>query len=176
MERQIPHELMHVLEYKLAGVSYSTIPTWLKEGLATSVELYPDPDLQRVLNEAQANGSLLSMASLCDGFPQDAKTAQLAYAQSASFVSYLNGRFGSQIFTKLIENASSGQTCENTVNSVLAVSLDQLEQDWMAVTFTDSSPLNYGILAVVIALGVLLFIIMILILRKRHSNERKPNV
>ncbi len=173
MERQIPHELMHVLEYKLAGSSYSAIPAWLNEGLATSVELYPDPDLQRVLNEAHKDGTLLSISSLCNGFPKDAKTAQLAYAQSSSFVNYLNGRFGSQIFTKLIENAASGQTCANAVNASVDVSLDQLEKDWIAATFTLSTPVNYGIIAVVISSGVLLAIMLIILLRMRHSEERK---
>ena len=173
MERQIPHELMHVLEYQLAGASYSAIPAWLNEGLATSVELYPDPDLQRVLVDAQTSGSLLSISSLCDGFPQDAKTAQLAYAQSASFVNYLNGRFGTQIFTKLIENSASGQNCASAVNAAADVSLEQLEKDWIAATFTPQTPVNYGILAVIISLGVLLIVLMILLMRKRHSVARK---
>lgn len=173
MERQIPHELMHIHVYKLAGASYSAIPVWLNEGLATSVELYPDPDLQRVLNEAQTNGTLLSISSLCDGFPQDAKTAQLAYAQSASFVNYLNGRFGSQIFTKLIENAASGQTCAHAVNAAVDVPLDQLEKDWIVATFTPSTPVNYGIITVVISLGLILAIMLIILLRRRHSRERK---
>ncbi len=173
MERQIPHELMHVLEYNQAGASYSVIPAWLNEGLATSVELYPDPDLQRILNDAQRNASLLSMSSLCDGFPQDAKTAQLAYAQSGSFVNYLNGRFGSQIFTKLIENAASGQTCENAVNSSANVPLNQLEKDWIATTFTVATPLNFGILAVIFSVAVLLVVLLIVLLRRHHTAKRK---
>jgi len=175
MERQIPHELMHILEYKQAGASYSAIPAWLNEGLATSVELYPDPDLQRFLVEAQTSGSLLSFASLCEGFPQDAKTAQLAYAQSASFVNYLNGRFGSEVFAKMIENSASGQTCISAVNSAAEVSLEQLEKDWLSYTFTASTPVNFGVLAVVISLGVLLVVIMILFLRKRHTKARNSD-
>ncbi|MRR32166.1 hypothetical protein EG834_17990, partial [bacterium] len=172
MERQIPHELMHVLEYKLSGASYSAIPAWLVEGLATSVELYPDPDLQRILNDAQATSSLLTISALCDGFPQDAKTAQLAYAQSASFVNYLNGRFGSEIFANMIQNAASGQTCTNAVNSAVGVTLDQLEKDWMAATFTTTTQINFGILTVVISVGILLAVMLIMLLRKRHSAER----
>jgi hypothetical protein len=169
MERQIPHEIIHILEYKLAGESYSAIPAWLSEGLATSVELYPDPDLQRVLHEAETSGSLLSISSLCDSFPQDAKTAQLAYAQSLSFVNFLNGRFGSQVFTKLIENAASGQTCTNAVSAATGVTLDQLEKDWIDATFSESTSVNFGILAVVIASGVMLVVLLIILLRKRHS-------
>jgi hypothetical protein len=172
MERQIPHELMHVLEYKLAGASYSDIPAWLNEGLATSVELYPDPDLQRILNDAHASESLLPLSELCAGFPQDAKNAQLAYAQSASFVNYLNGRFGSSVFTKLIENAASGQTCANAVNSAVDVPLDQLEKDWIGASFITSTPVNFGILAVIISVGVLMVVMLIFLLRKRHSTER----
>ncbi|MRS03156.1 hypothetical protein EG832_08030, partial [bacterium] len=47
MERQIPHELMHILEYQVTGPAYNQIPVWLLEGLASSAELYPNPDYQQ---------------------------------------------------------------------------------------------------------------------------------
>ena len=177
MERQIPHELMHILEYQVAGQSYASIPAWLNEGLATSVELYPNPDLQRVLNEAQAKDSLLSLSSLCEGFPQDALPAQLAYAQSVSFVTYLNGRFGSDIFKQLLENASSNQTCANLVSSTLLVSLDDLQQDWFDTVFASTAQdQSFDLfLPLIIGAGMLLLAGLIILLRRRHKTASQPN-
>lgn len=175
MERQIPHEIMHILEYQLTGDHYGSIPVWLSEGLATSVELYPNPDLQRALNDAQTNGTILPFSSLCEGFSSDANQAQLAYAQSVSFIKFINGRFGSSIFPNLLENAASGLTCENLVQTTLAVSLDQLQQDWMAAVEKEPT-LDFSfetLLPLMIAAGILLTVIVILMIRTRHHQVRK---
>lgn len=175
MERQIPHELMHILEYQATKGQYSNNPVWLSEGLATSVELYPDPDLQRVFNEAYANNSLFPFSSLCEGFPPDATDAQLAYAQSASFVNFLYGRFGSQTILKLIENSTSGLTCENSVLTTLNSPLDQLQQEWLTQTFNDSTnDLSFEeFLPFLIAGFVLMLALLIVVLRIRRRQWRE---
>lgn len=175
MERQIPHEIMHILEYQITKEHYASIPVWLSEGLATSVELYPNPDLQRVLNDARANGTIIPFSSLCDGFPPDANQAQLAYAQSASLVKYINGRFGSSVFLQLLENAGSGLTCESSVSTILSAPLDQLQQEWLVAA--DKEPtLDFSFetfLPLFIAVGILIIAIVIFTLRTRHAQERK---
>ena len=40
MEQQIPHELAHVLLYRLTGSAYANLPNWLTEGIASQVEGY----------------------------------------------------------------------------------------------------------------------------------------
>ena len=49
MERQIPHELAHVLLYRLTGPAYANLPNWLTEGIASQVEGYPNADYTQVL-------------------------------------------------------------------------------------------------------------------------------
>jgi hypothetical protein len=177
MERQIPHELMHILEYQATGEHYADIPVWLSEGLATSAELYPNPDLQRILMEGYAAGQLFSIESLCAGFPQDARSAQLAYAQSVSFVNYIKDRFGLQVFADLLENTSFGQTCVNSISSTLNISLTQLEQDWLIATFEEpKNDLSIGkFIPYFISGGVLILAVLIIFLRTRHPRERKPH-
>lgn len=174
MERQIPHELMHILEYQVTKGQYSNIPVWLSEGLATSVELYPDPDLQRILNEANQNDTFFPFSSLCEGFPPDAMDAQLAYAQSASFVNFLYGRFGAQTFLKLLENANSGLSCENSIMTTLNSPLDQLQQEWQAQTFDDSTKdLSFETLIPFLIAGVVLMLALLTIaLRIRRHPWR----
>ncbi len=82
MERQIPHELAHVLLYRLAGPAYANLPTWLMEGIASQAERYPNANYAQVLNVSTQNKALLPLSDLCGPFPADASGATLAYAES----------------------------------------------------------------------------------------------
>ena len=65
LERQIPHELTHILQYQVVGEKYTLQPVWLMEGMASLSELYPNPEYQRVLDKAAQDESLLPMNTLC---------------------------------------------------------------------------------------------------------------
>jgi hypothetical protein len=130
MERQIPHEIMHILEYQVAGSSYNQIPVWLLEGLASSAELYPNPEYQRVLDKAVDEDALLPMSVLCQDFPRDLSGALLAYAQSGSFVRFLNENFGSRDTLTLLNLYSDGLSCEVGLQAAFGSNLAQLESQW----------------------------------------------
>ena len=130
MERQIPHEIMHILEYQITGTSYNQIPVWLLEGLASSAELYPNPDYQQVLEKAVDEDSLLPMSVLCQDFPRDLSGALLAYAQSNSFVRFLNQNFGTRDTLSLLNLYADGLSCEVGVQAAFGSNLNQLETRW----------------------------------------------
>ncbi len=130
MERQIPHELMHILQYRLAGQSYTRQPVWLIEGLASIAELYPNPEYQRVLQKASENDTLLPFVNLCSAFPAELSGAILSYAQSASFVRYLYQTYGASSLRDLIFAYKDGLGCEEGVRKVYGQSIAQLETRW----------------------------------------------
>jgi len=130
MERQIPHELMHILLYQKLGAGYANLPAWLNEGLASTAELYPNPDYLILMENAQRKGSLPAVQSLCRTFPKDASGAFLAYAQSASFTRYLHQRFGSSGMERLVQRYADGLECEKGVVAALGIPLSQLELEW----------------------------------------------
>lgn len=130
MERQIPHEIMHILEYQVAETSYNQIPVWLLEGLASSAELYPNPEYQRVLDKAVDEDALLPMSVLCQDFPRDLSGAMLAYAQSSSFVRFLNENFGSRGTLTLLNLYTDGLSCEVGLQAAFGSNLVQLESQW----------------------------------------------
>lgn len=175
MERQIPHELMHLLIYQATNGNPGNVPAWLIEGLATYAELYPDPDLRRVLTEKQSQAALIPMESLCPGFAPEADLAQLGYAQSVSFTEYLLSRFGAEQIASLLQASSNGQSCTNLVENALGVSLPQLESDWLQTSFeNNASPRTISpFLVAGLAAGGLLLIGLVIVLRKRH-NQTKP--
>ena len=139
MERQIPHELMHVLLYRRYGPGYRSLPTWLNEGLATANELFPNPDYRVLLENGYRRDSLFSIASLCQVFPRDASGALLAYAQSASFTSYLYQQFGSPGMENLIGQYTSGVACDRGVELAFGEPLSQLEIQWRRGTFAEDA-------------------------------------
>jgi len=130
LERQIPHEISHVLEYNFAGTSFDQLPPWLTEGLASVSETYPNPDYLRILDSATHNKELIPIQDLCISFPADASNIYLAYAQSASFTRFLYKKFGSSGLQNLMLKYADGLGCEEGTMAAFGISLSQLEYRW----------------------------------------------
>jgi hypothetical protein len=128
METKIPHEIAHVMLYRSLGENYAKQPAWLLEGIASAVELYPNPEYAVALTSQQA--SLLSFEELCASFPADAGSAFLAYAQSQSFVTYIRNTYGNSGLTRLTDAYSDGYSCELGATTALGVPLSQLDKRW----------------------------------------------
>jgi len=130
MERQIPHELMHIMLYQSIGQKYNSLPIWFNEGLASVAELYPNPDYLILLNSATKKNELLPIASLCRSFPPDASRAFLAYSEANSFTRYLYQQYGSSGLQKLLNTYADGIDCERGVQVAFGNTLSQLEHQW----------------------------------------------
>lgn len=173
MERQIPHELMHVILYQSTGNSYTNLPAWFNEGLASISELYPNPDYLALLENADENSSFLPITALCRVFPTDASSALLAYAESASFTRYLYNQYGSPGLDKLRSEYASGVNCERGAQLALGVSLSRLEFQWRRDTFVSKvgSNLFKGLAPWMILFAVILAAPLILIVKAFNDNS-----
>lgn len=138
MERQVPHELLHVALYHAYPAAYGRLPAWFIEGLASITELYPNPDYQVLLENAYQEGSLLSISSLCQVLPRDAGSALMAYAQAASFTRFLYRQFGTPGLEELVRQYGAGLDCERGVERALQDSLPRLENRWRRETFAEN--------------------------------------
>lgn len=138
MARQIPHELMHIMIYKKVGDAYVNLPVWFNEGLASAVELYPDPNYHLLMQTAYQKNGLIPMTGLCQSFPKDASSALLAYAEASSFVNYLYRRFGTTGMEALLEKYTEGLACERGFEAALGSPLAKVEQGWLNETFKTS--------------------------------------
>ena len=130
METKIPHELAHVMLFRALGDKYAKQPAWLIEGIASMVELYPNPDYARALEIASANDTLLPFTDLCASFPADSGSAFLAYAQSQSFVTYIRDSFGVSGLSRLTDTYGDGFECNLGATKALGSSLTQLDARW----------------------------------------------
>ena len=138
IKRQIPHELTHVMLYQKLGDKYENLPNWLSEGLASTVELFPNPDYPLLLEKAYERDLLIQITDLCQTFPTDANNFQLAYAESASFAWYLQGKFGNSGLEALINAYADGVDCNRGAEVALDTTLSELERDWRMITFNEN--------------------------------------
>lgn len=140
IERQVPHEVAHLLLYQAFGsTGYANLPVWLNEGFASSVEVYSDPLRKELLDLANETDTLIPFYSLCAAFPQDANSARLAYAQSASFVDYLSERFSQAGFSILVDAYAETGDCLNAPLASFGEDLNSLENAWRSATFSSEN-------------------------------------
>jgi hypothetical protein len=178
MERQVPHELMHILLYRHLGNGYANLPAWLNEGLASLAELYPNPDYIVLIERALQKGSLLPMASLCATFPRDASGTFLAYAQSASFTRFLVDEFGTSGMEKLLQAYANGLGCEQGVQSATSNSMTELERRWRQTYFGENAWLS-GLEKLLPYVGLVLAVVIIPLLiglaRPANKSPQSPS-
>ncbi|MEA5078597.1 MAG: peptidase MA family metallohydrolase, partial [Anaerolineaceae bacterium] len=130
LERQIPHEITHLLEYQLSQANYSAVPAWLLEGLATLSENYKDADQARILKQALDGNSLIKLDQLCGSFPSDPGQLTLAYAESASFTQFLIQKYGLDKVTSMLTTSGNSLSCQQLVNNTFSRELNDLNSDW----------------------------------------------
>jgi hypothetical protein len=130
IQRQVPHEVMHVLLYEKLGDGYENVPVWLDEGLASLVEGTPNPDYYALLQNALEDDALLPMESLCRSFRLEASLFYLSYAQSESFTRFLYDNFGSSGLEVLLEKYADGVECTRGPELALGQTLHRLELSW----------------------------------------------
>lgn len=173
MERQIPHELMHVMLYQSTGSSYNNLPAWFIEGLASISELYPNPDYLALLENANENSSFLPITALCRVFPTDASSALLAYAESASFTRYLYNQYGTPGLEELRAQYAAGLNCERGAEQALGVPLNRLEVQWQRDTFANKALSNlFKELAPWVVLLIAILATPLILIVKGFSDNR----
>ena len=142
MEQRVPHELMHVMLYRQVGAGYENIPIWLREGLATLAEVYPNAEYDRALADASAQDRLIPLKELCASFPVEAGQAFLAYAESRSFTDHLHKTYGSTGLRSLAATYADGVDCERGTERTFGLSLSKLEAEWRSSALRENALLT----------------------------------
>jgi hypothetical protein len=104
LQRDLPHELTHLIFHEIAGPGCGGCPLWFDEGMAVYHQLYHEPDMQALFDQTVRNNRLLPFATLTQRFPSDSTLAELAYAQSWNFIKYLYQQFGEPKVAKLVNS------------------------------------------------------------------------
>ena len=122
------HELAHIaLEDAVLG---QHVPAWFNEGLAVGFAGENSIDRQKVLATATINGTLLPLADLDRGFPADTADVNVAYAESVSFLSFLQSRSDRLRFASTVQRVRDGQAFDRALGDAYGSDLRKLEFQW----------------------------------------------
>ena len=176
IERQIPHELAHVLTYEVTGSrsQYKTLPIWLTEGIASMAET-PNPDYPRSISQATEKQALIPLADLCLSFPPDMSRVTLAYAESESFVRFIVKQYGNSGLQKLIHAYMDGLDCQQGTLQALGSPLATLETDWWrSAGVNNDAAVLAGLFPYIGVLTIVLFVPLVLVAlfwRKPYGDD-----
>jgi hypothetical protein len=122
----VRHELTH-----LALGQLGRFPHWFHEGLAVllSDEGY-DVTYYAAMYRGVRNGRIASFEDLGGAWPDHRAEAELAYAQSASFASFLTDRHGPEAFDELFQRVRAGEPFEIAFAKAFHASIGTEEGAW----------------------------------------------
>ena len=161
---------MHILLGRAFGKQ--PVPRWLQEGLAQLMAGEYTAETTSTLANGVLGDNLLSLYELSRGFPKDALRANLAYAQSADFVAYIQNQYGQQALQTLIQELASGEAFAPSIRIATGRLVDDLDAEWRSRL--RDSPLQFAPLmseGVWWALGALLVPLAWFVVRRRNKKK-----
>jgi len=130
IEEVLQHEYAHLaLGRALQG---HEAPQWLDEGVAMLQSRGWNLSWTYCLGRGVLSNALIPLEELTDGFPLDQHQAQLAYAQSFSFVSFIKNEYGSEALPRLITGLAQGLDMGTALRLATGLGLRNLERKWKA--------------------------------------------
>jgi len=181
LEREVPHEIAHIMLFQATGTGFYTLPLWLNEGIASNMEFLVSPDYNHILDDAKTHNTLIPLGALCRSFPREAPRALLSYAQATSFVRYLHTQYGNPGIQALVNQYASGVGCEvGTLVAPIGKPLAEIERAWLRAVFQESArdQTLAGVQSGLILLAALVFGPLIVTVggRFRSKDKRAENL
>ncbi len=176
MERTIPHELAHLLTYRLVGSRYSRLPLWLREGIASLAEP-ANPAYAEGIALAKTQDALIPIADLCNTFPPEMSRMLLAYAEAESFTNFIVKKYGDSGLVRLMQAYADGLDCQQGSLRALESPLDEVERKWLGGSST--TPINNALNDLLPYLVVLLMMMivpagyLVTVWRTPHGGQRR---
>lgn len=130
------HDLLEVFRHELAHVALhdavgrQNIPRWFNEGFAVHASKEAETARLQALWTATLADRLIPLKQLTQGFPQDADTASVAYAEAADVVRFLMRQDEAHRFESLIGRLARGQEFSAALNDAYSTDLFTLEKQW----------------------------------------------
>lgn len=174
IQRQIPHEVTHVMLYRFMDTGYQYLPYWLNEGIASQMELFPNPEYDDVLEKAHEGNHLIPISQLCYSFPSDGELVVLAYAESSSLLSFIKREHGITGVRALISAYNQGVSCDRGVEIALGQNLNALEASWKKAVFGGGyrDLLRTWLIPSLLVLGVIVILISGVIVLRMYVGKR----
>ncbi|MBN1664196.1 MAG: hypothetical protein JW943_11395 [Deltaproteobacteria bacterium] len=124
------HEFSHIAVGR--ALQGEDVPVWLSEGLAMYQSREWNFSRHAVLTRAVLTGGLIPLRVLTLSFPAEEGAAELAYAQSFIFISFIINKIGRDAFHQFIRNYARSGNLESSLRRATGMPIDELEDKWLA--------------------------------------------
>lgn len=121
------HEFTHVALGR--AITEGEVPPWLAEGLAMYEAGEWSFERSATVVKAVLSGRLIPLHAL--SFPADEEEAELSYAESFIFVSFLINHMGRSDFHRFIRDYSRSSDLEGSLRRATGMSMAEVEQQWL---------------------------------------------
>lgn len=178
LRKDIPHELTHFYLYQATGINFRSLPFWFNEGLATFMQATVDPNHEAELRRAVETGTTFPFVDLCN--PTHSQSPDLAYAQSASLIRFIQARYGTQKLGEMVSLFADGADCDSVVERSLSIGLGALQRSWLQ-SQPGSRPrwvelvMDNGLWIVLVAAGFGLSRLLVLNPSKQLKKSSQPH-
>lgn len=127
----VVHELVHELLDQFVAPHGPGIPRWFHEGLAQNIagDIYLGAREEDIVWRAAAN-RLLSFGDLRQGFPGEPNELRVAYAQSYSYVAWLQREYGLETLLTIARSTDELTSFERSLVGRTQRSTLELEEAW----------------------------------------------
>ncbi|MCG6534775.1 MAG: hypothetical protein L7F78_08815 [Syntrophales bacterium LBB04] len=159
------HEFTHVA----LGIALrdTPVPVWLAEGLAMYEAREWTFERTMVLIKAVLAGRLIPLKVLAESFPLEESEAELAYAESFMFISFLINNMGRDVFHRFILDYSHSGDLRGSLRRTAGLSLEGLEQRWLLYL-----KLRVSWIPILTSTGALWFIVSLIFLYGYFRKRR----
>jgi hypothetical protein len=166
------HEFSHIaLGRALSGAK---TPVWLDEGLAIYEAREWTFSRLSVLTAAALTDRLIPLPILARSFPQEAKDAELAYAEGFMFVSFLINKVGREAFHRMIRDFTRFGDLEGAFRRGTGMSMAELEERWLFFL-----KLRVSWIPIITSISTLWFLMALIFIygymRKKRQAEHRLN-
>lgn len=127
----VDHELVHLLLDQYAGAAARRLPRWFHEGIAQVLarDSYLGAREEDLVWRAGA-GRMLRFSELAGRFPEAQGELQAAYAQSYSFVSWLEREYGLPLLWRAVRMVDDQTTLMGALVQLTRKTSVELEDGW----------------------------------------------
>jgi hypothetical protein len=165
------HEVLHIILGQ-AFKGKENIPRWLDEGLAMIAANEWNMARLSTMTFAVLGRKTIPMQQLTESFPWDPEQAHIAYCQSFYFISFLKGRFGSDLFKTFLQNYTIYKNFQRAIFDTYNVRWEEMEELWR-----DYLRLRFSWIPLITSSTTLWFLATLIFilgyLRKKRMNRLK---
>lgn len=181
-EKTLAHELNHVALRRMAHES--SFPHWFYEGFAMLATDDWNLDRATTLANASMGGHVMALGELNAAFSSQGTRVDLAYAQSAHFVSWVASQHGDEAISKTIAGVAEGKSFDDAFLAATGRSPIAAYQTWHEAMAKAHSKLAlffspegvFFFISVFAAIGLSLAILRRQRIKRRRYENRNDDI